>query len=458
MCTRLSACGSAESGACVTPCVRTSDCLGGLTCKGGLCTNAPSSDGDPGSDDNVEGLPGTVSAGADGAWARTFPGLSSTAPEIALGPGGDLVVKVKSARLPVISSNRYLSDDWLIRLDGATGATKWIEKVPDNGKMAVDVDGNIVLAWPRLLQKLGPDGSLLWAREREPAANRGVVPDYELVRAAMDGEGNILIARIELDEAPEVIGGNSVGFVTLEKLDPDGNPLFVHRFGDGTTMLDGAYVIADASNNVVFLTSVVEGSVDFGGGAREGYNVLAKYDAQGQHLFSKSIGGYGLRGYLPSSPLQTTPEGNIFFRNESVGPIDIGLGEIECFRYLFEFDGAGAPLANYCSHVENLAVLPQGGFVITSTLFEATTVSGEPCVPNMDDGLVARYDGAGVLLGKYCGSDPGNQVFAAVLSASPDMLFLAGAFGGVLTLPGGMVLSPAAPNASTAMVAKIPPP
>jgi hypothetical protein len=354
--------------------------------------------------------------------------------------------------------NRYLSDDWLIRLDGSTGATKWIEKVLDNGKMAVDSSGNIVLAWARLLQKLGPDGSLLWAREREPLANQGAVPDYELVRVAVDGQGNILVARTELDDSPEKIGGNSVGFVTLEKLDPDGNPLWSHRFGDGTTMLDGAYVTADASNNVVFLTSVVEGRVDFGGGALEGYNVLAKYDAQGQHLFSKSLGGYGLREYQPSNPIQTTPAGNIFFRNESIGPVDIGLGEIHCFQYVFEFDGAGAPLANHCSHVQNLAVLPQGGFVITSLLFEATTVSGEPCMPDGDDGLVARYDEAGTLLGKYCGSDPGYQTFEAVLPASTDRLFLAGAFGSVLTLPGGMLLSPAAPDASTAMVAKAPSP
>jgi hypothetical protein len=456
-CTRSSACGTPASGACVARCVRSSDCAPGLTCKGGLCTNDPAADADAGSGDGVEGLAGTLTTGAGAAWARTLPGISSTSPEIALGPDGDLVAKLTSERVPV-GSTRYLSDDWLIRFDGATGTMKWLEKVPDYlsmgvaSSMAVDRSGNVILAWPTLLEKLGPDGSLLWAQEREPEAN------YERARVAVDGEGNILIARTELSEAPGRIGGDPVGYVELEKLGSDGNPIFSRRFGDGTSLLDDVYLAADASNNILFLVSTMEGSADFGGGALADNNVLAKYDPEGEHVFSKALGGYGLIGNQANSPIQATPAGHIYFRNESIGPVDIGLGELDCFQYLFEFDGDGTPLANRCVHLDNFAVLPEGGYVTTYRLFEATTVSGEPCTPDYDDGLVARYDTAGTLLGKYCGADPGYQTFAGVLPASPGMLFLAGAYGGMLTLPGGTVLSPAAPNVSSAMVAMIPSP
>jgi len=107
------------------------------------------------------------------------------------GPHGEILVHVASQRLPRdYSALAY--DDWVMRFDGATGEMLWIEKVAPSVSMAVDAMGNIVLAWPTLLQKLDGAGALLWSIPRAQDA-------YETVRVVVDGESNIVLTRNELD-------------------------------------------------------------------------------------------------------------------------------------------------------------------------------------------------------------------------------------------------------------------
>jgi hypothetical protein len=458
-CTRTAGCGTIESGVCVERCVRTSDCADGLVCKGGLCTASPKGEADAGSPD-AEAFPGEHHAGADGAWARTLRGYYhvprgwtsryfGASASIAPGPEGDLI-----ALLPVDvllkngDDEEYVLDDWLIRLDGETGLVEWFDSVPTGARMAADPSGTIVLAWPTLLQVLNSDGTLRWVQRRAPEL------EYEFATVAVDNAGNVLVARLGLTESPDAIGGDPRGFIDLFKLDPDGNEIFSRRVGDGSGLLDSPHVSTDASNNVLLLAGRVERGADFGGGVLEGNNVLAKYDPGGQHVFSKALGGladiYSLVG-----PIRTTPEGNIFCRSESTGPVDIGLGEIFCFHYLFELDGAGNAVSNRCLFVNDYTLLPEGGIATTYQVFDPITVDNDECLPaglDVDGGLVARYDEAFNPVGHYCNAEMG-ALPDQVLSAPPGHLFISGAGRRMGKLPGGIELSEGG-----YLVAKIPVP
>src|ERR1019366_7738585 len=110
------------------------------------------------------------------------------------------LVHVTSERLPHTYAPSMVTDDWLIRFDGGTGEMLWIEKVNRGLSMAIDSAGNIVLAWPTVLQKLDAMGSLLWSIPR--TAQQA----FETAWVATDGDGNIVVARTELDGDPSRIG------------------------------------------------------------------------------------------------------------------------------------------------------------------------------------------------------------------------------------------------------------
>jgi len=454
VCTRTSSCGSSAAGVCVSRCVQASDCTGGLGCQEGFCTAPSQSDAGtvaPGQ----SSLPGTLaqgSAASQGVWARSFPGVTMTAPEVVRGPNGEILVHVTSERLPHVYSP-LLTDDWLLRLDGGTGELLWMEKVNPGLSMAIDATGHIVLAWPPLLQKLDENGDLLWSI---PRAAQNV---YEMVRVAVDGAGNIVLARTELDDDPWRVGGDPKGLLLLEKLDKDGELLWSHALGDGTSHVFGAFAAVDVADNVVFWSPWVESAVDFGGGPLTGKNVLAKYDASGRYLWSKVLGGFASNSFPNPTPVVVDATGTILIPNGVSVPVDIGLGEIWCTpQMVVKLDATGAPQWNKCMPVEYLSVLPDGGFVTSVRVFKTVKVGAESCVPvDEDDGAIALYDKDGNAQRSYCMAQGGYQVYGAIIPDNAGTFILAGAGSGGLTLPGGLSLPSVDANVWTAFIAKIAP-
>jgi hypothetical protein len=433
--------------------VKASDCASGLSCQEGFCTAPSASNPDSGTTGQDQpSLPGTLTQGSTGSqatWARTFPSLAGWIPDLVRGPHGEILVHVASQRLPRdYSALAY--DDWLIRFDGATGEMLWIEKVVPSASMAVDAMGNIVLAWPSLLQKLDGDGSLLWSLPR--TAQNG----YESVRVVVDGDSNIVLARNELDGDP-LHASQPKGFLALEKLTANGAPIWARQFGDGTSTLIDAIAAIDGANDIVLLAPWVEGAVDFGGGALSGKNVLAKFDAAGHHLWSKVVGGFASNYLQIGTPLVVDAANNIWLPNQVGGPVDIGLGPIFCTpQIVLKFDASGAPLWNKCFLVDYLAVLPDGGFVTSATLRDDYTLGGQHYSPvDDDDGWLARYDDAGTWLKTSCTPEPGYQTFGAIVPDGTGAFILVGASSGGLTLPGNMTLAPVADGVWTSFVAKI---
>lgn len=94
--------------------------------------------------------------------------------------------------------------------DADCGRRLWTAVVPDSDALGLDVDaeGNAVVCGTRVVAKVDPDGRILWVKER-PAL--GIFP-WSVVTEA---NGDILVA-----------GGGDDGFLRVQRLDPDGDPLW----------------------------------------------------------------------------------------------------------------------------------------------------------------------------------------------------------------------------------------
>lgn len=392
-------------------------------------------------------------ATASVAWARTLPGDTLSPPLVALGPDGVLAATIAIERRPE-GPVRFLTDYYLLRFAGDTGALLWMQKVEPTARLAVDTHGNIVLAWRSIVKKFDAAGHVLWSRsyatEREPAS----------VRLGVDSHDNVLLASVASDEPPDDLGETETSFVQLEQLDADGNTRWSRRFGVGSSSVGGAYIAVDQDDAIVLLASRVGGSIDFGGGALSGKNVLAKYDASGNTVFSKAIGEMGIITFPPSSPIVADAAGNIFVWTQSGGELDIGLDPLFCpHEYVLKFDPAGTPLWSHCAIADDLAILPNGDWVAAATLKRTSAIGDRECGlaagdVQGSDGVLARYDTNGASVSTSCPSEPASQVFGNVAPDPAGMFFMSAAFTEQLTLPGGSQVT-AVDSKWSALIAKV---
>jgi hypothetical protein len=138
--------------------------------------------------------------------------------------------------------------------------------------------------------KLDVNGDHLWSKRFGNAL-------YQYgTTTATDGAGNVLLTGV-FQGAVDFGGGplTSAGDVDiyLAKLDANGNHLWSKRFGDPE--YQSAITIATDSAGNVFLAGLVVGIVDFGGGPIENAeNFVAKLDADGNHLWSTSLGAHAM--------------------------------------------------------------------------------------------------------------------------------------------------------------------
>lgn len=403
----------------------------------------------------AETLVGAVDArsNANVAWVHTLPGEMAAPPQVLRGPDDELIVMLTAERRP-LGKKRFVDDVLLLRLDADTGALRWLKVVDPGARPALDTHGDIILAWKTKLQKLDGDGESLWERSREPKNG------YELVNVAVDSNDELLLAWLELSESPGKIDGDPVGYVEVEKRDANGERLWSSQFGDGTSYLETVWITVDPQDNPVILAAGLQGPFDFGGGPLKAEDVVAKYDAAGKHVFSMPFGGYGPVAYRGNSPVQTDRDGNIVLTSESVGDIDIGLGAFSCgLQYVVKLDPTGEPLWNICTAAGELTLMPDGGFVTSSTLRQDVKLGMQPCARH-DSGsedsevALARFDADGNWLATQCAADPGYQSAGAAASDASGMFFMTAAFTGQLSLPDGSAAAALDQN-YTALIAKV---
>ncbi len=209
-------------------------------------------------------------------------------------------------------------------------------------------------------------------------------------------------------------GGNDAW---IAKYDAAGNHLWSKKFGDQTLQLINGVAI-DPNGNALLL-GTMEGSADFGGGALfslGGNDVfVAKLSPAGNHLWSKSFGGPAGQSAVA---VATDASGNMIFTGTGGGTFDFGLGNIPGTGEIFvvKLDAAGNTL-----WAKRFGVPGKGQIAWTVK----TDALGNIVIGGQFDGSLDFGGGALVSMG-------GEDIFVAKLSPGGDHLW-SKSFGSVLS-------------------------
>ncbi|WP_438001744.1 SBBP repeat-containing protein [Sorangium sp. So ce185] len=226
-------------------------------------------------------------------------------------------------------------------------------------QLALDPVGNIhlaVFAYQRSLMsvvKLDPAGQLLWNREIPGGGDLG-----NRSSLALDSAGNVLATRESIASSPAT--GFDARRFAVSKLDPTGEVLWSRLIGPEVFDPEdpGALALAVAVNaaDEVLVAGHTHGVTDFGGGAPPAGPVLVKLDANGEHVFSRSIPF--------EDRIAVDGDGNILVAGRGVAKLAPS-GEPQWARH---FD---AP-------VYGLAVSPLGPIAVTGAAFAAVDFGAGP--------------------------------------------------------------------------------
>ena len=172
--------------------------------------------------------------------------------------------------------------------------------------------------------KLTPDGNHVWSQS---FAGGSDVQESNAV--AIDVSGNIILAgryrgTMDFGGGPLPTAGWDYD-IFLVKFDTDGNHIWSKAFGSASR--DQAWSVAvDASGNVV-VSGYFEGTVDFGGGVLTSAGVYdgyaAKFDAAGNHLWSKQFGD---ADWQENRGIAIDASGNLVITGYFEGAVDFGGG------------------------------------------------------------------------------------------------------------------------------------
>ena len=288
-----------------------------------------------------------LDAAGDHLWSKHCDSAAMWPPSLAVDGTGNIVMIGEFAGSMDCGGGALTSaggaDLFVAKLDAA-GDHIWSRRFGDAAQQdgiqgAVDSAGNILLGGnffgqldlgggaltsaggaDLFIAKLDPEGDHLWSR------GFGDADDQWGYGMALDGSANVLITgeldgAVDFGDGPLVNAGNGDAF--LAKFDAAGQHVWSKLFGDANTQA-GFAVAAEASGNVV-ATGVFDGQIDFGGGpmlsAGNGDIFLTKLDPNGGHLWSKRFGDSTAQfGWS----LATDYGGNTLAMGEFQGTIDFG--------------------------------------------------------------------------------------------------------------------------------------
>ncbi len=259
--------------------------------------------------------------------------------------------------------------------------------------------------------------------------------------------------------------GNSDMFIA--KFDTAGNYIWAKNAG-GTGADDGADVTIDQSGNV-HVTGSYSGTLYFGPTgspnsltAPSGQDCFfAKYDASGNYVWSKSIGGSGMDGVRD---IKTDAVGNIYVTGRYEGSTDINPGPATAnFSsngntdfYVGKYTPAGDYIWGFSiggiGHDEpgNMILDDATGSIWITGFFNGT-VDFNPGAGvaqliatsmNNQDGFIAKYDtGGNYIIAKNIGGGSQMGIGASALNTVGE-LYISGSFGGTVDFdPGTSVAS-----------------
>ncbi|MFO0758173.1 MAG: hypothetical protein U0359_16880, partial [Byssovorax sp.] len=240
------------------------------------------------------------------------------------------------------------SDDFYTASFGNTGATLWAKSFGDatqfqqfNG-VAIDTAGNPVMAgWNNgssnfgggalngnnvdiVVVKLDTNGNHLWSKN----FGNGNLQGAHAV--AVDASGNVLV--VGYMNGSVNFGGGAIGpagsSIFLLKLSSAGNYVWAKAFPSTQNELHDHSVAVDAAGNV-YIAGGKLGNIDFGGGVLNNANsatydaYIAKFDANGNHVWSKNFGDAQHQWFFD---IGVDAAGNVIGTGSFLGAINFGGG------------------------------------------------------------------------------------------------------------------------------------
>jgi hypothetical protein len=253
---------------------------------------------------------------------------------------------------------------------------------------------------------------------------------------SIDGSGNAYITgyfagTVDFDPGAgtaSLVSAGSSSDIFIAKYDASGNYVYAKSIGS-TTVDNGNSIAVDASGNV-YITGVFNGTVDFDPGgstanltsAGNGDVFVAKYDASGNYVYAKNIGGSGTEN---GNSIKVDASGNIYITGvfSSTVDFDPGAGTVNLTSagsqdiFIAKYDASG----NYSyaksigstgiDYGYSVAIDASGNAYVTGTFIGTADFNPGASTENLTS--VGGFDGFIIEL-----DASGNYVFAKVMGGS----------------------------------------
>jgi hypothetical protein len=278
---------------------------------------------------------------------------------------------------------------------------------------------------------------------------------------AVDASGNVVVTGF-FNDTVNFGGGNLVSTgsndIFVAKFDASGAHLWSNGYGDDGDALGalGFGVAVDAADNVI-VTGEMQGTVDFGGGLLVGPGFtdifLAKYDANGTHVWSKVFGGptgdQG-RGVAVDAADNVIMAGRYSgnFVDFGGGPLSNAGTTVNFDVFVVKFDPSGVHLWSQgfgspaLEGPRGVAVGPSGNVVLTGRFRGAVDFGGGPLVnAGNNDIFIVELDTNGLHQFSLGVGSTGSDVGLGITVDAAGNVYATGVFRETVDFGGGPLVS-----------------
>ena len=282
--------------------------------------------------------------------------------------------------------------------------------------------------------------------DRKPWSRRfGDTGEDHVEAVATDADGNVIVAghfHGKLDLGAGEVKSHGMEDILLAKLSPAGTAIWSQAIGGA----DDEYarsVAVDRSGHIV-VTGTMTSGLDLGAGPLAGEYLVAEFDADGKHLWSKSFWALGAA---------FDAEGHVVLASRTSGKTDFGAGPPAAKgkedAVVVKLDADGRPVwtQQFASpkraYAEEVAVDAAGNVFVLGS-FERSLQVGDSTLQGADDLFLAKLDEAGAVAWSRSLGGKGDDYAGGIGVDREGNVIVAGSFfkdldagGGVLPSAGG---------------------
>jgi hypothetical protein len=228
---------------------------------------------------------------------------------------------------------------------------------------------------------------------------------------------------------------------------------FNKRFGN-TSIDRGRAIAIDASGNV-YVAGSFQTSIDFGGGTLTSAGgdeaFLAKFDSNGNHLWSKSFGQVGAEA---STDVAVDASGNVYLTGYFNSTVNFGgsalfaVGGFDMFLAKFNSLGVHQWSKNFGSGSDDFAYAltldPSSNVIITGTYRGTTPITWGGANFGgfgLNDTFLAKFNSAGTHIASVVFGGTGNEFGGDVGTDAAGNVYLTGYFENTVNFGGGALVS-----------------